>query len=94
MKASSLNTNDCFVLIHPEENYVWLGKGSTGDEREMAKNMATLSGAQMQMREKNIYGVLIVPNGNSTFSEVEKNRNVLMTAFEDAKAEGGLNNWS
>ena len=45
IKASALNTNDCFVLIHPEENYVWLGKGSTGDEREMAKNMATLSGA-------------------------------------------------
>ena len=41
MKASSLNTNDCFVLIHPEENYVWLGKGSTGDEREMAKRMAS-----------------------------------------------------
>ena len=41
MKASSLNTNDCFVLIHPEGNWVWLGKGSTGDEREMAKRMAT-----------------------------------------------------
>ena len=40
MKASSLNTNDCFVLIHPEGNWVWLGKGSTGDEREMAKRMA------------------------------------------------------
>ena len=41
MRASSLNTNDCFVLIHPEGNWVWLGKGSTGDEREMAKRMAT-----------------------------------------------------
>ena len=40
MKAASLNTNDCFVLHNPEGNWVWFGKGSTGDEREMAKRMA------------------------------------------------------
>jgi len=38
--ASSLNTNDCFVLVTPEEVIVWYGKGSTGDEREMAKTIA------------------------------------------------------
>ena len=38
--ASSLNTNDCFVLVSPNETYVWLGKGSTGDEKEMAKRIA------------------------------------------------------
>ena len=26
--------------MNPEGNWVWLGKGSTGDEREMAKRMA------------------------------------------------------
>ncbi len=40
LQASSLNTNDCFVLVSPQETYVWLGKGSTGDEREMAKILA------------------------------------------------------
>merc|ERR1719244_349516 len=38
--ASSLNTNDCFVLVTPDEVIVWYGKGSTGDEREMAKTIA------------------------------------------------------
>ena len=40
LSASSLNTNDCFVLVSPKETYVWLGKGSTGDEKEMAKRIA------------------------------------------------------
>ncbi len=40
LAAASLNTNDCFVLVTPQETYVWLGKGSTGDEREMAKHIA------------------------------------------------------
>ncbi|QQP51483.1 Uncharacterized protein FKW44_012862, partial [Caligus rogercresseyi] len=36
--ASSLNTNDCFVLITKKgPNYIWFGKSSIGDEREMAK---------------------------------------------------------
>lgn len=38
--ASSLNTNDCFVLVTPDDVIVWYGKGSTGDEREMAKTIA------------------------------------------------------
>jgi len=38
--ASSLNTNDCFVLVTSEDVIVWYGKGSTGDEREMAKSIA------------------------------------------------------
>jgi len=38
--ASSLNTNDCFVLVNPDQVTVWFGKGSTGDEREMAKALA------------------------------------------------------
>jgi len=39
--ASSLNTNDCFVLVTPEGVIVWAGKGSTGDERDVAKMIAT-----------------------------------------------------
>jgi len=36
-QASSLNTNNCFILVKDFEVVVWFGKGSTGDEREMAK---------------------------------------------------------
>ena len=40
LRAASLNTNDCFVLVNHREATVWFGKGSTGDEREMAKLIA------------------------------------------------------
>ena len=33
------------------------------------------------MREKNVHGVLIVPNGTSTFSELENQKKNLMRAF-------------
>jgi len=39
--ASSLNTNDCFILVTPREVFVWAGKGSTGDERDVAKSIAS-----------------------------------------------------
>lgn len=41
LKASSLNSNDVFVLRNATSCYVWCGKGSTGDEREMAKKIAS-----------------------------------------------------
>uniref|UniRef100_A0A1B6F7X6 HP domain-containing protein n=1 Tax=Cuerna arida TaxID=1464854 RepID=A0A1B6F7X6_9HEMI len=41
LKASSLNSNDVFVLRNVSTCYVWCGKGSTGDEREMAKKIAS-----------------------------------------------------
>lgn len=40
LKTASLNTNDCFVLVDGKEAYLWMGKGSTGDEREVAKKIA------------------------------------------------------
>eukprot|EP00095_Tigriopus_kingsejongensis_P000318 maker-scaffold292_size219010-snap-gene-1.31 protein:Tk00318 transcript:maker-scaffold292_size219010-snap-gene-1.31-mRNA-1 annotation:"hypothetical protein DAPPUDRAFT_311761" len=39
LKASSLNTNDCFVVADGKEAFLWMGKGSTGDEREVAKKI-------------------------------------------------------
>ena len=35
--AASLNSNDVFVFYTPSTIFIWAGKGSTGDEREMAK---------------------------------------------------------
>ena len=43
LSATSLNTNDCFVLVTPKETFLWLGKGSTGDERETAKSIAMMN---------------------------------------------------
>ncbi|XP_072511316.1 advillin isoform X2 [Notamacropus eugenii] len=38
--ASSLNSNDVFLLRTQNEHYLWYGKGSSGDERAMAKELA------------------------------------------------------
>ncbi|CAH1789863.1 unnamed protein product [Owenia fusiformis] len=42
-RAASLNSNDVFVLFTKKDVYIWSGKGSTGDEREMAKHIATIN---------------------------------------------------
>ncbi|XP_042328327.1 villin-1 isoform X2 [Sceloporus undulatus] len=41
-QASSLNSNDVFILKTPSCCYLWYGKGCSGDEREMAKNVSDL----------------------------------------------------
>ncbi|KAJ8319925.1 hypothetical protein KUTeg_001512 [Tegillarca granosa] len=46
LSASSLNSNDVFVIYKKKALYIWAGKGSTGDEREMAKKMASNSPRQ------------------------------------------------
>ncbi|PVD37426.1 hypothetical protein C0Q70_00016 [Pomacea canaliculata] len=43
MRASSLNSNDTFVIFTKTLTYIWYGKGCTGDEREMAKHVAARS---------------------------------------------------
>nr|BAE42389.1 unnamed protein product [Mus musculus] len=40
--ASSLNSNDVFLLRTQAEHYLWYGKGSSGDERAMAKELVDL----------------------------------------------------
>ncbi|KAM7244370.1 hypothetical protein CapIbe_004978 [Capra ibex] len=40
--TSSLNSNDVFLLRTQAEHYLWFGKGSSGDERAMAKELAGL----------------------------------------------------
>merc|ERR1711971_418667 len=49
LAASSLNTNDCFVLVNPDQVTVWFGKGSTGDEREMAKALAVTKNPEPEL---------------------------------------------
>ncbi|XP_005986223.1 advillin isoform X1 [Latimeria chalumnae] len=40
--ASSLNSNDVFLLKRETRCYLWCGKGSSGDEREVAKQVAAV----------------------------------------------------
>ncbi|KAM6348664.1 villin-1 [Alca torda] len=42
VRASSLNSNDVFVLKTPRCCYLWYGKGCSGDEREMGKTVADI----------------------------------------------------
>jgi advillin len=41
-KAKSLNSGDCFVLIHNEASFCWVGKGAAADEKRTAVNVADL----------------------------------------------------
>lgn len=53
-KASSLNSNDVFLLKSESTIYLWCGKGSSGDERQMAKEVAAViarSGSEELMAE-------------------------------------------
>ena len=38
--GSSLNSNDVFVLCNAKVGFLWYGKGCSGDERELAKEVA------------------------------------------------------
>ncbi|KAL1458347.1 hypothetical protein WDU94_008506, partial [Cyamophila willieti] len=40
MSASCLNSNDVFILKKEKVYFIWCGKGSTGDERDVAKQIA------------------------------------------------------
>ncbi|XP_060766257.1 advillin [Neoarius graeffei] len=42
--AASLNSNDVFLLKSPSTVFLWYGKGSSGDERAMAKEVAAFLG--------------------------------------------------
>uniref|UniRef100_A0A4W4G2I4 HP domain-containing protein n=1 Tax=Electrophorus electricus TaxID=8005 RepID=A0A4W4G2I4_ELEEL len=43
-QAASLNSNDVFLLKSPGGIYLWYGKGSSGDERAMAKEVSAVLG--------------------------------------------------
>lgn len=45
--AASLNSGDVFLLFCGSNVYLWAGRKSTGDEREMAKKIATGSGREI-----------------------------------------------
>jgi len=50
-KATSLNSNDSFVLSTPNSVMVWFGKGSNQNERNNAKNIANLLKGKKTVKE-------------------------------------------
>jgi hypothetical protein len=40
--ASSLNSEDCFILVTTSDVYVWQGQGSNSDEKAVALNVASI----------------------------------------------------
>lgn len=34
--CNQLNSNDCFVLLSPQQNYLWLGVGCTAEEHQVS----------------------------------------------------------
>nr|KAF6476845.1 villin like [Rousettus aegyptiacus] len=41
-RASALNSSDIFLLVTARLCYLWFGKGCSGDQREMARTVATV----------------------------------------------------
>ncbi|TDH14288.1 hypothetical protein EPR50_G00041050 [Perca flavescens] len=52
--ATSLNSNDVFLLKSQSEMYLWCGKGSSGDERAMAKEVSSVIGQKSQKGSEEI----------------------------------------
>uniref|UniRef100_A0A3Q2YDS7 Advillin n=1 Tax=Hippocampus comes TaxID=109280 RepID=A0A3Q2YDS7_HIPCM len=46
--ASSLNSNDVFLLKSQSGLYLWCGKGASGDERNMAKEISAVIGHNLE----------------------------------------------
>ncbi|XP_070814876.1 advillin [Chaetodon trifascialis] len=52
--ATSLNSNDVFLLKSQSGVYLWCGKGSSGDERAMAKEVSSVIGQRSQRGSEEI----------------------------------------
>ncbi|XP_045931267.1 advillin [Micropterus dolomieu] len=52
--AASLNSNDVFLLKSQTGMYLWCGKGSSGDERAMAKDISSVIGQNSQKDSEQI----------------------------------------
>ncbi|XP_006001649.1 gelsolin [Latimeria chalumnae] len=62
--ASSLNSNDAFVLKAPQETYIWKGTGATEDEINAAKYVASiLGGKAVEVQEGKEPGNFWLPLG-------------------------------
>lgn len=51
-QSSSLSSGDCFILETPEQLYLWLGKGCSGDERDFTHKIRKSSGMKFQSKNQ------------------------------------------
>lgn len=96
LAVSSLNCNDCFVVVTPTGNTVWMGKGSTGDEREMARIIAFGSDKDPEIvyegQEKAAFWSLVGGKGPYVDERVFKGAGEAMTPrlFHGSNASGSF----
>jgi len=99
LEAASLNTNDCFVLVTKKETWVWMGKGATGDEREVAKTVgeeahkANDTNVVFEGQEKDVFWSALGGKGpykdERTFGKND-NQNVMPRLFHGSNASGSF----
>ena len=63
-----MNSNDCFIVSTQQQCFVWCGKGSTGDEREMAKSIAKSRSDPLIISEGELNNFIIYLKKVSLFS--------------------------
>jgi hypothetical protein len=82
-KASSLNSEDCFVLVSPTKAYVWKGKNCSADEQTVATSVADILAGDFLGKG----GREVVPIEEG--SEPENFWNILGGKTEYAETSGG-----
>jgi hypothetical protein len=95
--AQSLNSNDVFIIISASDTYVWYGKGSTGDERETAKQICKMFKKEPEMvfetQEKDHFWNLL--GGKCTYSNDKVLQNPTQSLktrlFEISNSSGKIN---
>ena len=83
LKASSLNTNDCFVLISKSDNWVWMGNGATEEERKVATSISE----QMDPKNSTNNKIILEGDENEQFWDLLGGKG----PYKDEKIYGNVN---
>jgi hypothetical protein len=96
--ASSLNSNDVFIIFTKNNSYLWFGKGSTGDEREAAKSICYTFKKEptsvFESQEKNDFWNALggkQPYSNDKRLQVQNGGTQAARLFEISNATGKIN---
>ena len=91
---------DCFVLVVKNETWVWMGKGATGDEREVAKTVGEEAhktndtSVVFEGQEKDQFWNLLGGKGpykdERVFGKNNESDNVMPRLFHGSNASGSF----
>jgi hypothetical protein len=96
--ASTLNSNDVFIIYTKTSTYCWFGKGSTGDEREAAKLICNGSKREpisvFETQEKDDFWNVLggkLPYSNDKRLQTQLTGTQAARLFEISNASGKIN---